>query len=69
MDEIAGLYGVHRATAARWVDRIRDKLEVETKRRLRERTGLAGAELDSAVRLVQSRLEVSFRRLLGTQSG
>lgn len=69
MGEIAGIYGVHLATAARWLARVRDKLELESKRRLRERTGLDGAELDSAVQAAQSRLEVSFRRLLDTQDG
>jgi RNA polymerase sigma-70 factor, ECF subfamily len=66
IDEIGRVYHVHRATAARWLDRIRDRLERESRRLLEERTGLAGRDLESAVRLVQSRLEVSFRRVLQT---
>ncbi len=64
IDEIGRAHGVHRATAARWLERVREELQAETRRLLRQRLGLDGAEMESVVRLVESRLEVSFRRLL-----
>jgi RNA polymerase sigma-70 factor (ECF subfamily) len=64
IDEIGRAHGVHRATAARWLERVRDELQAETRRLLRQRLGLDLAGIDSMVALVESRLEVSFRRLL-----
>jgi len=64
IDAIGTTYQVHRATAARWLGSIREKLDRETRRLLRERQGLTDPEVDSLVRLVESRIEVSFRRVL-----
>lgn len=69
IDAIGAAYQVHRATAARWLSTIRDALDRETKRLLRERRGLSPAEVDSLVRLVESRIHVSFRRVLGSAAG
>ena len=69
IDAIGGAYQVHRATAARWLTAIREKLDRETRRLLRERQGLTDPEVDSLVRLVESRIEVSFRRVLGSALG
>jgi RNA polymerase sigma-70 factor (ECF subfamily) len=66
IDEIGRTYQVHRATAARWLDRIRDKLQRESRRLVEERLGVSAPEVDSLVRLVQSGIEVSFARLLDT---
>ena len=68
IDEIGRTYRVHRATAARWLEQIRDQLQHDTKRLLTTRLGLADAELESFVRMLHSRIDVSFARLLaGTQ--
>ncbi|MFT3775417.1 MAG: hypothetical protein QM820_59480 [Minicystis sp.] len=64
IDAIGSAYQVHRATAARWLTAIREKLDRETRRLLQERRGLTDPEVDSLVRLVESRVEVSFRRVL-----
>ncbi|MFO0755781.1 MAG: ECF-type sigma factor [Byssovorax sp.] len=69
IDAIGATYQVHRATAARWLGAVRDKLDRETRRLLRERRGLSDPEVDSLVRLVESRVEVSFRRILGSVIG
>jgi len=69
IDEIGALHRVHRATAARWLDKIRNHLERESRRLLRERLGLDAGEFDSLYRLVESRLELSFDRLLVTGNG
>ena len=66
IDAIGSTYQVHRATAARWLTAIRAKLDEETRRLLRERRGLTDPEVDSLVRLVESRIQVSFQRVLGS---
>lgn len=69
IDAIGNAFRVHRATAARWLGSIRAKLDRETRRLLRERKGLTDPEFDSLVRLVESRIQVSFRRVLGSAIG
>jgi RNA polymerase sigma-70 factor (ECF subfamily) len=66
IDAIGRTYQVHRATAARWLTAIREQLDRETRRLLRDREGLTDSEVDSLVRLVESRIEVSFHRVLGS---
>jgi RNA polymerase sigma-70 factor, ECF subfamily len=63
IDSIAALHHVHRATAARWVQRGCDQLREETRARVASRLKLAEPELDSLMRLVMSQLEVSLRDL------
>lgn len=65
VDELARVYAVHRATAARWVAAARDALFEETRVRLHARVGLEDSTFVSVVRLVQSQLVASLRRLLG----
>lgn len=60
LDEVARLYGVHRATVARWIQSARETLLKRTRRLLEERLHLAPHEFDSLVRLCQSRIELSF---------
>jgi RNA polymerase sigma-70 factor (ECF subfamily) len=64
IDEIGRVHGAHRATAARWLERIREQLRAETVRRLRTQLGLPADEVESLIRFVQSRIEVSYARLL-----
>jgi RNA polymerase sigma-70 factor (ECF subfamily) len=64
IDEIGAAYGVHRATAARWIQRARDELFAGTRVRLAERLALSPSELDRVTALVQSQLDVSLSTLL-----
>lgn len=64
IDELARLDGVHRATAARRLAKVREQLLRETRRKLMATSKLSRAELESAFRLVRSQIEVSVRRLL-----
>lgn len=66
IDEIGATFRVHRSTAARWLARIRSELEDGTMRRLRDRLAADSDEVASLLRLVRSRLEVSFSRILAT---
>ena len=65
IDEIAGILGMHRATAARRVNRARDSLLAETRRQLAQKLQLTGTELQSVLRLIESQVHVSVERLLG----
>jgi RNA polymerase sigma-70 factor, ECF subfamily len=64
IDDIARLDGVHRATAARQLTRARDRLTEETRRMLRERLQIGAEQLQSILRLIESQVDVSVRRLL-----
>lgn len=65
IDEIGAIYRVHRATAARWITRIRETLLERTRAGLAQRVKLRGPELDSLMGLLRSQLDVSVRRYLG----
>jgi RNA polymerase sigma-70 factor (ECF subfamily) len=64
IDDIGALYKVHRATAARWHEAIRDKLGDRTRALLAEELALGPAELESVVRAVQGQVSVSLSRIL-----
>lgn len=68
IDEIGALYRVHRATAARRVQRARERVEAATRERLLAELRVTGTELDSLVAVLRSQLDVSIARLLETQS-
>lgn len=58
IEQIGQLYGVHRATIARWIASARETIASETRRLLVERLKLQPAELDSLVRLCRSRIDI-----------
>lgn len=64
VDQVGALYGVHRATAARWIERARDTVIARTRKLLVSRLRVDPSDLDSILRLVQSRVDVSLSRLL-----
>ncbi len=64
IDRIGALYGVHRATAARWLGAARDRLGELIRAHLAERLAIDSDEVASIVRMVQSRVEVSIERVL-----
>jgi RNA polymerase sigma-70 factor (ECF subfamily) len=63
IDELAALYQVHRATIARWRQSAREALFTRTRALVRDELRLAGDELDSLMRLIDSQVSVSFERL------
>jgi len=67
IDELGALYGVHRATVARWLVSAREALARGTKGDLRTRLGLEGHDLDSVFRLVESQFDLSWSVLDGTE--
>jgi len=64
IDAIGVAYGVHRATAARWLTRARSALVAATHQRLAERLKLPVDQIESVIRLVQSKLDASMIRYL-----
>ncbi len=64
IDAIGAAFGVHRATAARWLARARAALVSATRNILSQRLKLPVEEIDSVIRLVQSRLDASMVRYL-----
>jgi RNA polymerase sigma-70 factor (ECF subfamily) len=58
IDEVGRFYGVHRATAARWLNRAKAALGKALRKDLAGRFDASQSEIQSLVRLVQSRLEV-----------
>jgi RNA polymerase sigma-70 factor (ECF subfamily) len=65
IDQIAAVRGVHRATAARRLVSARDSVLAGTRRILMTRLRLSRAELESVVRMVESRMHVTAERVFG----
>lgn len=65
LEKLAAIYGVHRATVVRWLAAARAALFAATRDRMRAALG-GGDELDDALALIQSRLDVSVGRLLAS---
>jgi len=65
LERLAAMYGVHRATVVRWLAAARAALFAATRDRMRAELG-GGDELDDALALIQSRLDVSVGRLLAS---
>lgn len=64
VDEIALLYDVHRATAARWVQAARDELLAKVRSNLTARLNISRADMISILRMLESQLALSMSRLL-----
>jgi RNA polymerase sigma-70 factor, ECF subfamily len=64
IDQLAAFYRVHRATAARNLQRARRAVLDATRQRLASRLEVKPRELDSILRLIRSRLEVTLRWLV-----
>jgi RNA polymerase sigma-70 factor (ECF subfamily) len=59
IDEIAPIFDVHRATIARWIAAAKDTVLAGTRKRLMQELKIGGDEVDSLIRLVQSRIELA----------
>ena len=67
IDAIGSLYGVHRATAARWLTRAREDLFDGTVAELSQRLNLPAPEIDSVIRIIGSQLDASVTRILRSE--
>lgn len=68
IDEIAPMYSVHRATVARWVAAAKQAVLDRTRRALMRELRLDAGEVDSLIRLVQSRIELTDDALLRSRT-
>jgi RNA polymerase sigma-70 factor (ECF subfamily) len=59
IDQIGALYGVHRATVARWVDAARSHLQTATHDGMMSRLRLDRGAVESIMRLIRSQIDVS----------
>ncbi len=64
LDQIAALYGIHRATVARTLAQARAELVESTRRELATQLGVTADSLDSVVRAADSRIDLSLSRVL-----
>jgi RNA polymerase sigma-70 factor (ECF subfamily) len=67
IDELGALYGVHRATVARWIAQIRETLLHRTRRHIGEALRLTGDDLDSAMGRIADHLDYSLRHTLSAE--
>ena len=63
LDELARLYRVHRATVARMLGRARELVLAATRNHLASQLGVPSQDIDSILRMIWSRIEISLRAL------
>ncbi|HEY5927736.1 MAG TPA: sigma factor-like helix-turn-helix DNA-binding protein [Kofleriaceae bacterium] len=68
IDELAKLYHVHRATAARQVEKARERVASGVRKLLSRKTGVHGDELRELAELVSSQLDLSLSRVLASHA-
>ena len=64
IDQIAAIYRVHRATAARWLEHAREKLVEGTRTRFMQHARISESECRSLMRVLHSQLDVTIRTRL-----
>jgi RNA polymerase sigma-70 factor (ECF subfamily) len=69
IDAIAGAYAVHRATAARWLERARDEVFARTQQLLTRRLAVSATEIDRLTEMIRSQLDVRISQLLSDPPG
>lgn len=67
--EVAAIYGVHPSTASRWIAQARESLLRNTRRALMDKLGVGRKEVESILRLIHSRMDVTLGPLLRPVEG
>lgn len=67
-DEIALIYGVHKTTVNRWLSDLRDAIAKGVRAEMAQRLGVNKVELESIMRLIQSRIEITLGGIKSTQA-
>jgi RNA polymerase sigma-70 factor (ECF subfamily) len=65
IDTIGSMYGVHRATAARWISDIRRKILLQVQSMLSRELGMGVSEFDKLAFLIRSQIQLSLIRVFG----
>jgi RNA polymerase sigma-70 factor (ECF subfamily) len=63
IDQLAVVYGSHRATLARWIAKARESLFDQLRTALMKRLRVDKGEFESILRLIQSRFDITIDRL------
>jgi RNA polymerase sigma-70 factor (ECF subfamily) len=66
IDAIGSLHRVNRSTVARWLNRITASLIETTRKKMMERLGANRAEVSSLVRMLESKIDMSMRAVVGS---
>jgi RNA polymerase sigma-70 factor (ECF subfamily) len=66
IDELGALYRIHRATAARRLQKVCAELFTRTRARLATNLGISGRDVSSLLRLVQSEIETAMTGLFAS---
>lgn len=66
LEQLGAMYRVHRSTAARWLEEARAAVLSHTRDAIAAATGIPRLEVDSLMRVVQSRLNLSAGLFLST---
>jgi len=66
LEQLAQMYGVHRATVVRWLAAARDAVFAATRDHVAQKIGAPPDELDEMFALVRSRVELSVERMLAS---
>jgi RNA polymerase sigma-70 factor (ECF subfamily) len=68
IDQVGAIQGVHRATAARWIERAREAVARAVRRELMRELGVDPFEAEELLGWVQSRIELSLSVLAGDRT-
>lgn len=68
IDQMGTIYGVHRATAARWLAEARESLAKHVRAALVERLNVGKDELESILRVVMSQVDMTLSGYLRAES-
>jgi RNA polymerase sigma-70 factor (ECF subfamily) len=66
LEQLAQMYGVHRATVVRWLAAAREAVLEATRAHVATKIGAPADELDEMFSLVRSRVELSVERMLAS---
>jgi RNA polymerase sigma-70 factor (ECF subfamily) len=69
IDDLGRTYGVHRATAARWLAKVHDAIDAETRRALALELRTESDHLRSVIDAARTGLTSAFAQALGHQDG
>jgi RNA polymerase sigma-70 factor (ECF subfamily) len=69
IDQIGALQGVHRATAARWIESARESVSRGVRREIMKQLGMDPFEADELLRWVQSRIDITLSILARDGTG
>lgn len=67
IDQIGGVYRVHRATVARWIARAREDLLDKTRQSMVDKLRISDGEFQSLMGAVRSHIDLSLERFLYSQ--